>query len=134
MATAKKTASVMSKKASDSESAVPASKSIIKTVPRKRTAAPDSPELLAPEPPITAQPPVTKKTAGLMSMVVRPEYWEQACADLVKRDRIMKKLIPQFGPVHLKARGDPFVTLARSIVGQQISVAAAQAVWLRIEA
>jgi DNA-3-methyladenine glycosylase II len=64
----------------------------------------------------------------------RPDYWDKACADLLKRDRIMKKLIPQFGPVHLMTRGDPFVTLARSIVGQQISVSAAQAVWLRIQA
>lgn len=61
--------------------------------------------------------------------VSRPEYWVQACTDLVRRDRILKKLIPQFGPVHLMARGDPFVTLARSIVGQQISVGAAQAIW-----
>ena len=64
----------------------------------------------------------------------RPPYWDKACADLLKRDRIMKKLIPQFGPVHLMTRGDPFVTLARSVVGQQISVAAAQAVWSRVEA
>jgi len=64
----------------------------------------------------------------------RPPYWDKACADLVKRDRILKKLIPEFGPVALMTRGDPFVTLARSIVGQQISVQAAQAVWLRIQA
>lgn len=63
---------------------------------------------------------------------VRPHYWDAACADLMKRDRILKKLIPQFGPAHLIARGDPFVTLARSIVGQQISVKAAQAVWDRV--
>lgn len=66
--------------------------------------------------------------------VARPAYWDKACADLVKRDRILKKLIPQFGPAHLVKRGDPFVTLARSVVGQQISVASAQAVWARIEA
>ncbi len=66
--------------------------------------------------------------------VVRPAYWDKACADLVKRDRILKKLIPKFGPAHLVKRDDPFVTLARSVVGQQISVPAAQAVWERIEA
>ncbi|AOJ73929.1 DNA-3-methyladenine glycosylase family protein [Burkholderia ubonensis] len=66
--------------------------------------------------------------------VVRPAYWDKACADLVKRDRIMKKLIPKFGPAHLVKRGDPFVTLARSVVGQQISVASAQSVWASIEA
>ncbi|MCA8092724.1 DNA-3-methyladenine glycosylase [Burkholderia anthina] len=64
--------------------------------------------------------------------VVRPAYWDKACADLVKRDRIMKKLIPKFGPAHLVKRGDPFVTLARSVVGQQISVPSAQALWARI--
>jgi DNA-3-methyladenine glycosylase II len=67
-------------------------------------------------------------------VVVRPPYWDKACADLVKRDRILKKLIPKFGPAHLVKRGDPFVTLARSVVGQQISVASAQAVWAAIEA
>ncbi|WP_323120708.1 DNA-3-methyladenine glycosylase family protein [Burkholderia alba] len=67
-------------------------------------------------------------------MVARPPYWDKACADLVKRDRILKKLIPKFGPAHLVKRGDPFVTLARSVVGQQISVAAAQSVWEKIEA
>ncbi|AIO66325.1 DNA-3-methyladenine glycosylase family protein [Burkholderia oklahomensis] len=66
-------------------------------------------------------------------MVARPPYWDKACADLVKRDRILKKLIPKFGPAHLVKRGDSFVTLARSVVGQQISVAAAQSVWVKIE-
>ncbi len=61
-----------------------------------------------------------------------PPYWERACADLVKRDRIMKKLIPHSAPVQLRVRGDAFTTLARSIVGQQISVNAAQAIWLRL--
>jgi DNA-3-methyladenine glycosylase II len=70
---------------------------------------------------------------GLTREVIRPPYWDKACADLVKRDRILKKLIPKFGPVHLMSRDDPFVTLARSIVGQQISIAAAQEVWHRIE-
>ena len=65
--------------------------------------------------------------------VVRPAYWDKACADLVKRDRILKKLIPKFGPAHLVKRGDPFVTLARSVVGQQISVRAAQTIWERVE-
>ena len=43
----------------------------------------------------------------------------------------MKRLIPQFGDACLETRGDAFVTLARSIVGQQISVKAAQTVWDR---
>jgi DNA-3-methyladenine glycosylase II len=49
----------------------------------------------------------------------------------MKKDRVMKRLIPQFGNACLQTRGDAFVTLARSIVGQQISVKAAQTVWDR---
>ena len=60
---------------------------------------------------------------------VTPEYWAEACAHLSRKDRVMKKLIPQFGDAILESRGDAFVTLARSIVGQQISVKAAQSVW-----
>ena len=62
---------------------------------------------------------------------VTPAYWAEACAHLAKKDRVMKKLIPQFGDAILETRGDAFVTLARSIVGQQISVKAAQTVWDR---
>jgi DNA-3-methyladenine glycosylase II len=62
-----------------------------------------------------------------------PPYWSEACEHLMKRDRVMKKLIPQFGELTLESRGDPFTTLARSVVGQQISVKAAQAVWDRFE-
>jgi DNA-3-methyladenine glycosylase II len=65
---------------------------------------------------------------------VTPEYWAQACAHLARKDRVLKKLIPQFGDAILESRGDAFVTLARSIVGQQISVKAAQTVWDRFAA
>ncbi|MCQ9224881.1 hypothetical protein NQ022_10635, partial [Streptococcus suis] len=58
-----------------------------------------------------------------------PGYWADACRHLVKKDRVMKRLIPQLGDVALVARGDAFTTLARSIVGQQVSVASAQKVW-----
>jgi DNA-3-methyladenine glycosylase II len=62
---------------------------------------------------------------------VTPDFWEEACKHLMKKDRVMKRLIPQFGDACLQTRGDAFVTLARSIVGQQISVKAAQTVWDR---
>ena len=65
---------------------------------------------------------------------VTPHYWDDACKHLSKRDRVMRKLIPQFGEGRLQSRGDAFTTLARSIVGQQISVHAAQAVWDRFAA
>jgi len=60
---------------------------------------------------------------------VTPDYWDDACKHLAKRDRVMRKLIPRFGEGRLQSRGDAFTTLARSIVGQQISVKAAQSVW-----
>ncbi|WP_175852553.1 DNA-3-methyladenine glycosylase family protein [Burkholderia cepacia] len=88
--------------------------------------------------PAAAQPPADAARKARASeadgeeVVVRPAYWDKACADLVKRDRILKKLIPKFGPAHLVKRGDPFVTLARSVVGQQISVPSAQSLWARI--
>ena len=63
---------------------------------------------------------------------VAPEYWDQACTELMKHDRILKKIIPKYGPGFLITRGDSFTTLARSIVGQQISVAAAQSVWNKV--
>ena len=59
---------------------------------------------------------------------VTPDYWDEACRHLAKRDRVMRKLIPQLGEGRLQSRGDAFTTLARSIVGQQISIRAAQAV------
>ncbi|MFZ4287347.1 DNA-3-methyladenine glycosylase family protein [Variovorax sp. HJSM1_2] len=60
-----------------------------------------------------------------------PAYWADACKHLVKKDRVMRRLIPQFGDACLETRGDAFTTLARSIVGQQVSVKAAQTVWER---
>jgi DNA-3-methyladenine glycosylase II len=66
--------------------------------------------------------------------MVTPEYWEEARKYLTRKDRVMKRLIPQFGAACLQSRGDAFTTLARSIVGQQISVKAAQTVWDRFSA
>lgn len=65
--------------------------------------------------------------------VFTPHYWEEACKHLMKKDRVMKRLIPVHGNACLQTRGDAFTTLARSIVGQQISVKAAQTVWERFE-
>jgi DNA-3-methyladenine glycosylase II len=60
-----------------------------------------------------------------------PAFWDDARRHLAKRDRVLKKLMPKFGDACLQSRGDAFTTLARSIVGQQISVKAAQSVWDR---
>ena len=72
--------------------------------------------------------------AETAAAIVTPGYWDDACKHLARRDRVMKKLIPQFGEARLRSRGDAFTTLARSIVGQQISVKAAQSVWDRFAA
>ncbi len=61
----------------------------------------------------------------------KPSYWDEACAALRTRDPVLDRVIGQWGDAHLVTRGDPFQTLARSIVGQQISVKAAAAVWQR---
>ena len=63
-----------------------------------------------------------------------PPYWAEAKAELMRRDRIMNKLIPQFGDMHLRGHPDPFTTLARSIVGQQVTVKAAEAAWTKLRA
>ncbi|WP_343593352.1 DNA-3-methyladenine glycosylase 2 family protein [Paracidovorax wautersii] len=67
--------------------------------------------------------------ADMAPAALAPDYWTEACKHLVKRDRVMKRLIPELGDVALSQRGDAFTTLARSIVGQQVSVASAQKVW-----
>ena len=63
-----------------------------------------------------------------------PEYWEQAKQDLAERDAVLRGLIERYRGLALASRGDAFTTLARSIVGQQISVKAAQSVWDRLTA
>ena len=70
-------------------------------------------------------------TENIATELATPAYWDDACKHLMKKDRVMKRLIPQFGDACLQTRGDAFVTLARSIVGQQISVKAAKTVWDR---
>jgi len=70
-------------------------------------------------------------STSVQIVLATPDYWEEACRHLARKDRVMKRLIPQFGDACLQSRGDAFTTLARSIVGQQISVKAAQTVWDR---
>jgi DNA-3-methyladenine glycosylase II len=63
---------------------------------------------------------------------VKPEYWDRAKRALRRNDPIMGAIIGRHPRVHIVARGDAFLTLARAIVGQQISVKAAQSVWNRL--
>lgn len=61
-----------------------------------------------------------------------PQYWIQATQELAACDPVMQQLIGQFPDATLVSRGCAFTTLARSIVGQQISVKAAESVWQKV--
>lgn len=63
-----------------------------------------------------------------------PAYWKRATRALGAADPVMAGLITQYRGLTLASRGDAFQTLARSIIGQQISVKAAQSVWDRFAA
>jgi DNA-3-methyladenine glycosylase II len=65
---------------------------------------------------------------------VKPAYWDHAARELAARDPVLAKLVADFPGLHLARRGEPFTVLARAIVGQQISVKAAQAIWDRFAA
>ena len=62
---------------------------------------------------------------------VTPEYWVEAKKHLAKNDPVLRKLMRKCRDVDIASRGDAFQTLARSIVGQQISTKAAQSIWRR---
>jgi DNA-3-methyladenine glycosylase II len=61
-----------------------------------------------------------------------PHYWASAKRTLGRRDPVLGGIIRAHPRVRLRSRGDAFQTLARSIVGQQISVKAADSVWARL--
>ena len=62
-----------------------------------------------------------------------PKYWSKAKKILSKRDKVMKKLINNYQDGSLVTRNDVFFSLCKSIIGQQISVAAANSVFLRFK-
>jgi len=64
--------------------------------------------------------------------MTKPKYWEAGRKYLIKKDKILANLIKKY-PGHLKSRKDPFFSLCKSIVGQQISVQAANSVWKKFE-
>ncbi len=63
-----------------------------------------------------------------------PDYWKQAARELSERDPVIRKIARKSRGLMLRSRGDAFNTLARSIVGQQISVKAADSVWQKLSA
>ena len=62
-----------------------------------------------------------------------PAYWNKAKRILSKRDPILKKIINKFNKGYLTSRKDPFFSLCRTIIGQQISTKAADSIWSRFE-
>ena len=76
-----------------------------------------------------APPSVEARQVGPVST---PEYWDEATRELAARDPVLSKLAARYPGLTVGSRGDAFSTLARAIVGQQISVKAAQSVWERL--
>ena len=66
-------------------------------------------------------------------MTKPPKYWSKAKKILSKRDKVMKKLINDYQDGSLVTRNDVFFSLCKSIIGQQISVVAANSVFLRFK-
>ena len=62
-----------------------------------------------------------------------PAYWNSAKRILSKRDPVLKKIINKFNKGFLTTRKDPFFSLCRTIIGQQISTKAADSIWLKFE-
>ena len=62
-----------------------------------------------------------------------PKYWSRAKRILSKKDKVMKKLINNYQDGRLVTRNDVLFSLCKSIIGQQISVAAANSVFLRFK-
>ena len=63
-----------------------------------------------------------------------PDYWSDATRELGERDTVLSKLASRHDGLKMRSRGDAFSTLARAIVGQQLSVKAAQTIWQRLAA
>jgi DNA-3-methyladenine glycosylase II len=66
--------------------------------------------------------------------VTAPSYWHSAKRALARRDKVIARIMRDHPRIALEPRGEPFFTLARSIVGQQISVKAAASIWARVVA
>jgi DNA-3-methyladenine glycosylase II len=62
-----------------------------------------------------------------------PSYWRKAKKILSKRDPVLRKIIKKYNKGFLTTKNKPFLSLCRTIVGQQISVKAADSIWLKFE-
>lgn len=59
--------------------------------------------------------------------------WDKAVTDLSKNDDIIAKIITDYPKERMEMKNDTLHTLVRSVVGQQISVRAADAIWNRLD-
>jgi len=66
-------------------------------------------------------------------MSKKPSYWNKAKKYLSKKDSIMRNLIKKYTDANLTSRKDVFFSLCKSIIGQQISVAAANSVFFKFK-
>ncbi len=62
-----------------------------------------------------------------------PDYWHKAKKILSKKDPVLKKIINKFDKGYLTTRNDPFFSICRTIIGQQISTKAADSIWAKFE-
>ena len=62
-----------------------------------------------------------------------PKYWHKAKKILSRRDPVLRKIVKKYNKGFLTTRNNPFFSLCRTIVGQQISVKAADSIWKKFE-
>ena len=62
-----------------------------------------------------------------------PAYWKKAKRTLSRRDSILRKIIKKYKKGFLTTKSDPFFSLCRTVVGQQVSVASADSIWSKFE-
>jgi DNA-3-methyladenine glycosylase II len=66
-------------------------------------------------------------------MTSSPVYWHKAKKILSRRDPILKRIIKKYKKGFLTSKNNPFFSLCRTIVGQQISTKAADSIWIKFE-
>ena len=62
-----------------------------------------------------------------------PAYWQKAKRTMSKKDSVLRKIIKKYNKSFLTTRNNPFFSLCRTIVGQQISTKAADSIWSKFE-
>ena len=62
-----------------------------------------------------------------------PFYWQNAKKILSKKDPVLRKIIKKYNKGFLTTRNNPFFSLCRTIIGQQISTKAADSIWSKFQ-